>query len=224
MDTKLEQAKSIINKNRGEEVLSDGTRKVRRISSGSHMVDKITGGIPLGTFTYFYGNTMSGKTSLALTTIANAQQQGLSCAFLDAEKTYDVGWAKILGVDTDNLLVARYSFGEPLADTLIDLITQRFDLVVVDSIAAICPLEFLKGFSSKGSKQSMTRAPLAQVINPMICTANAKNEVTGVIFINQPRARMGVIGAGGMGLPGGKALAHYSSISLRFWVAERINR
>jgi recombination protein RecA len=216
-ENSLKEIKNYINKRRGTDIMGTGEGKtIKRIPSGSYTLDAITGGIPLGRFSYFYGNPMSGKTSLALTTIANAQKEGLLCAFLDAEKTYSSDWAEQLGVDVNNLLVASYSLGEPIADTLIDLIEKRLDLIVVDSIAAICPEAFLKG-SSKGKSY----AGLAHIINPMVCTANAINTKTGVIFINQPRDKIGSF-IGGMSLPGGKALAHYSSLSIKFWVSKRI--
>ena len=215
---RLIEVKNYINKQRGIDMITTGESvTIERIPSGSYLLDRIIdGGIPLGRFTLFYGAPMSGKTTIALTTIANAQKKGMLCAYLDSEKTYSTDWANKIGVDGKNLLVSSISLGEPVVDTLADLIDKRFDLVVVDSIAAMCPKEFLQDASK--SKVS----PLARLVNEMMCRVNALNSKTAVIFINQPREKVGVMFGSKLSLPGGKSIAHYSSLTVKFWINGRI--
>lgn len=215
---KLIAVKNYINKQRGMDMIDTGDDVViERIPSGSYLLDRIIdGGIPLGRFSLFYGAPMSGKTTIALTTIASAQKKGMLCAYLDSEKTYSTDWANKLGVDGSNLLVSSVSLGEPLVDTVADLIDRRFDLVVVDSIAAMCPKEFLE--SASKSKVS----PLARLVNEMMCKVNALNSKTAIIFINQPREKVGVLFGSKLSLPGGKSVAHYASLTIKFWINGRI--
>ena len=202
-------------------MLSYGSAKrfnIKRVSTGSIMLDKaIGGGIPYGRFSLFYGSPMSGKTTIALSTIANAQKEGAICAYLDTEKTYDLNWAAKLGIDTDKLLVSNIAAGEPVVDTLADLVEKRIDLVVVDSIAAMCPKEFLMKEAA-----DVKVAPLAKLINEMMSKVNALNSKTAVIFINQPREAIGKLFGSTLSLPGGKSIGHYSSVNVKFWVAKRI--
>ena len=185
------------------------------ISTGSLGLDLAlgVGGLPKGRVIEIYGPESSGKTTLTLHAIAEAQKAGGVCAFIDAEHALDVGYAKNLGVDTDNLLVSQPDFGEQALEILETVIRSgAVDLVVVDSVAALTPKVEIDGdmddqqVGVQARLMSKALRKITGLLNKMNCT---------VIFINQIRMKIGMTGYGSPETTtGGNALKFYSSVRL----------
>ena len=185
------------------------------ISTGSLGLDLAlgVGGLPKGRVIEIYGPESSGKTTLTLHAIAEAQKAGGVCAFIDAEHALDVGYAKRLGVDTDNLLVSQPDFGEQALEILETVIRSgAVDLVVVDSVAALTPKVEIDGdmddqqVGVQARLMSKALRKVTGLLNKMNCT---------VIFINQIRMKIGMTGYGSPETTtGGNALKFYSSVRL----------
>ena len=188
---------------------------VESISTGSLGLDLAlgVGGIPKGRVIEIYGPESSGKTTLTLHAIAEAQKAGGVCAFIDAEHALDVVYAKNLGVDTDNLLVSQPDFGEQALEILETVIRSgAVDLVVVDSVAALTPKVEIDGdmddqqVGVQARLMSKALRKITGLLNKMHCT---------VIFINQIRMKIGMTGYGSPETTtGGNALKFYSSVRL----------
>ena len=196
--------------------LGDGEPLVQvpAISTGSLGLDLATGvgGVPRGRITEIYGPESSGKTTLTLHVIAEVQKAGGVAAFVDAEHALDVGYAKKLGVNTDELLVSQPDTGEQALDiTEILVRSGGVDLVVIDSVAALVPraeLEGEMGDSHVGLQarlMSQAMRKLTSVINKTRCA---------VIFINQIRMKIGVMFGSPETTTGGNALKFYASLRL----------
>jgi recombination protein RecA len=185
------------------------------ISTGSLGLDLAlgVGGFPKGRVIEIYGPESSGKTTLTLHAIAEAQRAGGVCAFIDAEHALDVGYAKNLGVDTDNLLVSQPDFGEQALEILETVIRSgAVDLVVIDSVAALTPKVEIDGdmddqqVGVQARLMSKALRKITGLLNKMNCT---------VIFINQIRMKIGMTGYGSPETTtGGNALKFYSSVRL----------
>lgn len=185
------------------------------ISTGSLGLDLAlgVGGLPKGRVIEIYGPESSGKTTLTLHAIAEAQKAGGVCAFIDAEHALDVGYAKKLGVDTDNLLVSQPDFGEQALEILETVIRSgAVDLVVIDSVAALTPKVEIDGdmddqqVGVQARLMSKALRKITGLLNKMNCT---------VIFINQIRMKIGMTGYGSPETTtGGNALKFYSSVRL----------
>lgn len=185
------------------------------ISTGSLGLDLAlgVGGLPRGRVIEIYGPESSGKTTLTLHAIAEAQKAGGVCAFIDAEHALDVGYAKNLGVDTDNLLVSQPDFGEQALEILETVIRSgAVDLVVIDSVAALTPKVEIDGdmddqqVGVQARLMSKALRKITGLLNKMNCT---------VIFINQIRMKIGMTGYGSPETTtGGNALKFYSSVRL----------
>ncbi len=185
------------------------------ISTGSLGLDLAlgVGGLPKGRVIEIYGPESSGKTTLTLHAIAEAQKAGGVCAFIDAEHALDVGYAKRLGVDTDNLLVSQPDFGEQALEILETVIRSgAVDLVVIDSVAALTPKVEIDGdmddqqVGVQARLMSKALRKITGLLNKMNCT---------VIFINQIRMKIGMTGYGSPETTtGGNALKFYSSVRL----------
>jgi recombination protein RecA len=185
------------------------------ISTGSLGLDLAlgVGGLPKGRVIEIYGPESSGKTTLTLHAIAETQKAGGVCAFIDAEHALDVGYAKRLGVDTDNLLVSQPDFGEQALEILETVIRSgAVDLVVVDSVAALTPKVEIDGdmddqqVGVQARLMSKALRKITGLLNKMNCT---------VIFINQIRMKIGMTGYGSPETTtGGNALKFYSSVRL----------
>ncbi len=185
------------------------------ISTGSLGLDLAlgVGGLPKGRVIEIYGPESSGKTTLTLHAIAEAQKAGGVCAFIDAEHALDVGYAKNLGVDTDNLLVSQPDFGEQALEILETVIRSgAVDLVVIDSVAALTPKVEIDGdmddqqVGVQARLMSKALRKITGLLNKMNCT---------VIFINQIRMKIGMTGYGSPETTtGGNALKFYSSVRL----------
>jgi recombination protein RecA len=188
---------------------------IEAISTGSIGLDNALGigGIPKGRITEIYGPESSGKTTLALTAIANAQKEGGVAAFIDAEHAFDPVYARNIGVDIDNLLVSQPDYGEQALDIVETLIRSgAVDIIVIDSVAALVPKSEIEG--NMGDAQVGVQARLmSQALRKITGLAN-QNKVA-VIFINQIRQKIGGYGYGpNETTTGGNALKFYSSVRL----------
>ena len=184
------------------------------ISTGALNLDAAIGigGIPRGRMSEVYGPESSGKTTLCLHVIANAQRKGGIAAFIDAEHALDVGYAKKLGVDVDNLLVSQPDTGEQaleIAEVLIR--SNAVDVVVIDSVAALVPRAEIEG--EMGDTHVGLQARLmSQALRKLTGAVNRSN--TSVIFTNQIREKVGVMFGNPETTSGGRALKFYASVRL----------
>jgi recombination protein RecA len=170
------------------------------------------GGLPRGRVIEIYGPESSGKTTLTLQAIAQAQRAGGVCAFIDAEHALDVGYARKLGVRTEDLLVSQPDYGEQaleIADKLVG--TGAVDLIVVDSVAALVPKAEIEG--EMGDAHMGLQARLMSQALRKLTAATARNN-TAVIFINQLRQKIGVVYGNPETTTGGNALKFYASVRL----------
>jgi recombination protein RecA len=189
-------------------------REVHVIPTGSLGLDIALGigGLPRGRVIEIYGPESSGKTTLTLHIVAEAQKRGGVCAFIDAEHALDVNYAKKLGVKTEELLVSQPDFGEQaleIADMLVR--SNAIDVIVVDSVAALTPKAELEG--EMGDTHVGLQARLMSQALRKLTAAIAKSR-TMVIFINQIRMKIGVMFGSPETTTGGNALKFYSSVRL----------
>lgn len=184
------------------------------IPTGSLSLDAAlgVGGMPRGRVVEIFGPEAGGKTTLALHVIAEAQKQGGTAAFIDAEHALDARYARRLGVDVDNLLVSQPDYGEQaleVAETLIR--SASVDVVAVDSVAALVPKTELEG--EMGEPQMGLQARLmSQALRKLKAIVNKSN--TCLIFINQLRVKIGVMFGNPETTPGGRALKFYSDVRI----------
>jgi len=188
--------------------------KMEYISTGSISLNNALGigGIPKGRVTEIYGPESSGKTTLALHIIAEAQKAGGIAAFIDAEHAFDRFYADKLGIDTENLLISQPDNGEQaleIADSLIR--SAAIDVVVIDSVAALTPKSEIEG-NMGDSKMGLQARLMSQALRKL--TANISKTGTVCIFINQLREKIGVMFGNPETTTGGNALKFYSSIRL----------
>ncbi|MFH1058774.1 MAG: recombinase RecA [Pseudomonadota bacterium] len=187
---------------------------VTAISSGSLGLDLATGvgGVPRGRVTEIYGPESSGKTTLTLHVIAEAQKAGGVAAFIDAEHALDVGYAKKLGVNVDELLVSQPDTGEQALDIAEILVRSgAVDVLVVDSVAALVPKAELDG--EMGDSHVGLQARLMSQAMRKLTSVISKSR-TSVIFINQIRMKIGVMFGNPETTTGGNALKFYASLRL----------
>jgi recombination protein RecA len=188
--------------------------KIEGIPTGALSLDIALGGrgIPRGRVTELFGPESSGKTTLALHIIANAQRQGGVAAFIDAEHALDTTWAKRLGVDVSGLLVSQPDTGEQALDIAELLVkSNSVDVVVVDSVAALTPQAELEG--EMGDKHVGLQARLmSQAMRKLTGVINKSK--TSLIFINQIRMKIGVMFGNPETTTGGRALKFYSSVRI----------
>lgn len=194
---------------------NDGERyKIDVISTGSIAVDLAlgVGGLPRGRITEIYGPEASGKTTLALAVIAEAQKKGGQCAFVDAEHALDPQRAEILGVDLDNLLMSQPDTGEQALEITEALIRSgAIDVVVVDSVAALVPRAELEG-EMGDAVMGMQARLMSQALRKL--TGAISKSKTVLIFTNQLRQKIGVMFGNPETTPGGLALKFYSSVRI----------
>jgi recombination protein RecA len=170
------------------------------------------GGVPRGRIVEIYGPESSGKTTLALHIIAEAQKRGGTCAFIDAEHALDPGYARKLGVDVDNLLISQPDSGEQaleIADTLVR--SGAIDVLVVDSVAALVPRAELEG-EMGDSHVGLHARLMSQALRKL--TGSVSKSKTTFIFLNQIRLKIGVMFGNPETTTGGNALKFYASIRL----------
>jgi len=193
----------------GGEIAEIGT-----IPTGSVGLDLAlgVGGLPRGRVIEIYGPESSGKTTLTLHAIAEAQRAGGVCAFIDAEHALDVGYARKLGVRIEDLLVSQPDHGEQaleIADKLVG--TGAIDLIVIDSVAALVPKAEIEG--EMGDAHMGLQARLMSQALRKLTAATARNN-TAVVFINQLRQKIGVVYGNPETTTGGNALKFYASVRL----------
>jgi len=184
------------------------------VSTGSIGLDTALGigGLPRGRVIEIYGPESSGKTTLAIHVIAEAQKKGGMCAIIDAEHAFDSAYAKKLGVDVDNLLISQPDYGEQgleIADRLI--LSGALDVVVIDSVAALVPKSELEG-EMGDSKMGMQARLMSQALRKLTATISKTNTIC--IFINQLREKIGVMFGNPETTTGGNALKFYASVRL----------
>ena len=188
--------------------------KIEGISVGAISIDMALGGngIPRGRVCELFGPESSGKTTLALHAIANAQKDGGVAAFVDAEHALDVTWAKKLGVDVNNLLVSQPDTGEQALDIVEMLVkSNAVDIIVVDSVAALVPAAEVQG--EMGQSHVGLQARLMSQAMRKLTSVIGKSK-TCLIFINQIRMKIGVMFGNPETTPGGNALKFYSSVRI----------
>ncbi len=184
------------------------------ISTGSIGLDMALGigGLPKGRVVEIYGPESSGKTTVAIHVIAEAQKKGGICAIIDAEHAFDSGYAQKLGVDVDNLLISQPDYGEQaleIADRLI--LSGALDVVVIDSVAALVPKSELEG-DMGDSKMGLQARLMSQALRKLTATISKTNTIC--IFINQLREKIGVMFGNPETTTGGNALKFYASVRL----------
>ncbi len=184
------------------------------ISTGSISLDAALGigGIPRGRITEIYGPESSGKTTLALHCVAEAQKMGGLAAFVDAEHALDPTYAKKLGVDTANLLVSQPDNGEQALEIVETLVRSgALDIVIVDSVAALVPKAEIEG-EMGDSHMGLQARLMSQALRKLTGTVSKSN--TAVVFINQVREKIGVMFGNPETTTGGRALKFYTSIRM----------
>ncbi|OFW80965.1 MAG: recombinase RecA [Alphaproteobacteria bacterium RIFCSPLOWO2_01_FULL_40_26] len=214
----LEAALSQIDKQFGKgSAMKFGQRPIMDIEvipSGSLALDLAlgVGGYPRGRIVEIYGPESSGKTTLTLHAIAEAQKAGLSCAFIDAEHAFDPIYAKNLGINLEDMIISQPDNGEAaleIADTLIR--SGAVDLIVIDSVAALVPQVELEG--GMGDNQMGLQARLMSKALRKLTSTVSKSNAT-VIFINQIRMKIGIVFGNPETTTGGNALKFYASVRL----------
>ena len=215
LDAALSQIERAFGKGSIMRLGSDGqVVEIATISTGSLGLDMAlgVGGLPRGRIVEIYGPESSGKTTLALHTIAEAQEAGGICAFIDAEHALDPIYARKLGVNLDDLLISQPDAGEQaleIADTLVR--SGAVDVLVVDSVAALTPRAELEG-EMGDSLPGMQARLMSQALRKL--TASISRSNTMVIFINQIRMKIGVMFGSPETTSGGNALKFYASVRL----------
>ncbi len=193
---------------------NDQVVEIETISTGSLGLDIAlgVGGLPRGRIVEIYGPESSGKTTLALHTVAEAQKKGGICGFIDAEHALDPVYARKLGVDLENLLISQPDTGEQaleICDTLVR--SGALDVIVVDSVAALTPRAEIEG-EMGDSLPGMQARLMSQALRKL--TASISRSKTMVVFINQIRMKIGVMFGSPETTTGGNALKFYSSVRL----------
>ncbi len=203
--------------------LGEGAKvKVETISTGSISLDSaLGGGIPRGRIIEIYGPESSGKTTLALHTIAEAQKKGGVCAFIDAEHALDPEYARRIGVDTENLLISQPDNGEQALE-IVETLTRSggIDVIVVDSVAALTPKAEIEGMMGD-SHMGLQARLMSQALRKL--TSFISKTGTTVIFLNQLRMKIGVMFGNPETTTGGNALKFYSSIRLDIRSTDKIS-
>jgi recombination protein RecA len=193
---------------------SQETENIPAVPTGALSLDIAlgVGGLPRGRVTEIYGPESSGKTTLALHVIAEAQKRGGTAAFIDAEHALDTNYAERLGVDTDNLLVSQPDFGEQALEIAEILIRSGgIDIIVIDSVAALVPRAEIDG-NVGDSHVGLQARLMSQAMRKFTGVLNRSNTI--LVFINQIRMKIGVMFGNPETTTGGNALKFYSSLRL----------
>jgi len=195
----------------GESAIATG---IKVIPTGSISLDIAigVGGVPRGRTVEIFGPEASGKTTLALHIIAEAQKMGGVAAFIDAEHALDPGYAKNLGVDVDNLLISQPDSGEQALEIVETLVRSgAVDVIAIDSVAALVPRAELEGDMGEAQMGAQARL-MSQALRKLTAAVSKSN--TCVLFINQIRQKIGVMFGNPETTTGGQALKFYSSLRL----------
>ena len=193
---------------------ADARLKVETIPTGSIALDLAlgVGGLPKGRIVEIYGPEASGKTTIALSIIAEAQRRGGQCAFVDAEHAVDPAWAEIIGVNLDDLLLSQPDTGEQALEITETLIRSgALDVIIVDSVAALVPRAELEGEMGDAVMGLQARL-MSQALRKL--TGAISRSKTILIFTNQIRQKIGVMFGNPETTPGGLALKFYASVRL----------
>jgi recombination protein RecA len=193
---------------------TDEKLRISSIPTGSIALDLAlgVGGLPRGRIVEIYGPEASGKTSLALHVIAEAQKRGGQCAFVDAEHALDPAWAEVIGINLDDLLLSQPDTGEQALEITETLIRSgALDVIVVDSVAALVPRAELEG-EMGDAVMGMQARLMSQALRKL--TGAISKSKTILIFTNQIRQKIGVMFGNPETTPGGLALKFYSSVRL----------
>ncbi len=213
----LDLALAQIEKNFGKgSIMKMGDAKrvpIETISTGALSLDlALGGGIPRGRVVEIYGPESSGKTTLTLHIIAEAQKKGGQCAFVDAEHALDPEYAKRIGVDMTNLLVSQPDSGEQALEITETLVrSNAIDVIVIDSVAALTPKAEIEG-EMGDSHMGLQARLMSQALRKL--TSSISKSKTSVIFINQIRMKIGIMFGNPETTPGGNALKFYSSVRM----------
>ncbi|MDA3009816.1 MAG: recombinase RecA [Actinomycetota bacterium] len=191
-----------------------GSMAIEAISTGALSLDLALGigGLPRGRVTEIYGPESSGKSTLAMHVVAEAQRNGGTCAYIDAEHAMDPIYARAIGVDVDQLLISQPDTGEQaleIADMLVR--SGAIDVIVIDSVAALTPRAEIEG-EMGDSHVGLQARLMSQALRKI--TANLSKTGTIAVFINQLREKIGVMFGSPETTPGGRALKFYSSVRL----------
>jgi recombination protein RecA len=224
----LEIAKDQIEKRFGKGSImklgDDVRQNVDVIPTGAISLDLAlgVGGVPKGRIVEIYGPESSGKTTLALHIVAEAQKQGGTAAFIDAEHALDPKYAQKLGVDTENLYVSQPDFGEQALEILETLVRSGgIDIIVIDSVAALTPRAEIEG--DMGDAHMGLQARLMSQALRKITAITGKTGTT-VVFLNQIRMKIGIMFGNPETTTGGNALKFYSSVRMDILKREKITR
>ena len=187
--------------------------QIERIPSGAISLDiALGGGVPKGRVIEIYGPESSGKTTLALHMVAEAQKRGGQAAFIDAEHALDIQYAKRIGVDIDNLLVSQPDDGESALEITETLVRSGgVDIIVIDSVAALTPRAEIEGMMGD-SHMGLQARLMSQALRKL--TAIVAKTSCSIVFINQIRMKIGVMFGNPETTPGGNALKFYASLRL----------
>src|SRR5437667_6260866 len=214
LDAALSQIERAFGKGSIMKLGSNPVVEIEAISTGSLGLDIALGigGLPKGRVVEIYGPESSGKTTLALQTVAEAQKKGGICAFIDAEHALDPVYARKLGVKVDDLLISQPDTGEQaldIADTLVR--SGAIEILVIDSVAALTPRAELEG-EMGDSLPGLQARLMSQALRKLTASISKSNCM--VIFINQIRMKIGVMYGSPEGTTGGHALKFYASVRL----------
>lgn len=224
LDTVLGQIEKQFGKGSIMRLGDDKTLDVETISTGSMELDIAlgTGGLPKGRVIEIYGPESSGKTTLTLHAIAEAQKTGGVAAFIDAEHALDPQYAKKIGVDIDNLIVSQPDTGEQALEIVDALVrSSAVDLIVIDSVAALVPKAEITG-EMGDSHMGLQARLMSQALRKL--TGIIRKSNTCVIFINQLRMKIGVMFGNPETTTGGNALKFYASVRLDIRRIESIKK
>ena len=193
---------------------NDSFRNVEAISTGSLSLDLALGigGLPRGRIIEIYGAESAGKSTLAMSTVAQAQKAGGVCAYVDVEHAMDPVYAKAIGIDIDSLLISQPDSAEQALEIIEHLVrSEALDMIVLDSVAALVPASEIRGEMGEFQVGAQARL-MSQALRKLTGIVNKTKTVC--IFINQLREKVGVIYGSPEVTPGGRALKFYSSVRL----------
>ncbi len=222
----VEDAMATLQKKYGKDVViqmdADMDFKVERITTGCLSLDNaLGGGLPIGRLIEVFGKESSGKSTLTTFLMAQVQKAGGRAALIDAEMAFDGAYAKAIGVDVSKLMVSQPGSLEEGMDVLRELVnTKAFDIIVVDSVAALVPKSEIEGDEMLKDTMAVQARLLGKALR--ILTNEISKSKTVVIFINQVRDKIGVFYGAKTVTPGGRALKFFSSIRMDVSAGDKI--
>jgi recombination protein RecA len=198
-------------------VMRLGSSKVQQwpsVPTGALSLDSILGidGLPLGRIVEIYGPESSGKSTISLSLVAQAQQMGLKCAYIDAEHALDPSYMAALGINLDDLLLAQPDYGEQALEIVDKLIrTGEIGVVIVDSVASLVPKAELEG-DMEANQMGLQARMMSKALRKLVGLANEHK--TLIVFINQLRSKIGIMFGNPETTPGGMALKYAASVRI----------